>query len=128
VRVGKSESGFTLMEVIVSVAVLAISFVMIMQLFSGGLRASRTSCDYSRAIVHAKDKMEEMAISPESTSGEFEDGFRWETEIEPIIEPSEETKYSLLKIKVRVIWDDVRGKTNHIELISLKSVQEEKSG
>ena len=126
-KVVKSDSGFTLMEVIVSVAVLAISFVMIMQLFSEGLRASRTSCDYSRAIVHARDKMEEMAISPENTSGEFKDGFRWETEIEPVIEPSEDIGYSLLKIKVRIIWDDVRDKTNHVELISLKTVKEEKS-
>jgi len=122
----KSRRGFTLMEVIVSVALLAISFVMIMQLFSGGLRASRTSCDYSRAIVHAKDKMEETMLSPQSTSGEFEDGFRWETEIEPVIEPSEEVAYSLLKIKVKVLWDDVRGKTNRVELISLKTIKEEK--
>jgi general secretion pathway protein I len=126
---GKSDSGFTLMEVIVSVAVLAISFVMIMQLFSGGLRASRTSCDYSRAIVHAKDKMEEMSIFPENTSGEFGDGFRWETEVEPVIEPSEDNNYySLLKIKVRILWDDVRGKTNHVELISLRTMKEDRGG
>jgi general secretion pathway protein I len=116
--------GFTLIEVIISVAVLAVSFVLVMQLFSGGLRASRASCDYSRAIVHARDKMEEMAFSPEQGSGDFEDGFSWRTDVEPL-ESDNDQQRSLMKIRVKVFWSDATDRNNAIELVSLKAVPAE---
>ena len=116
--------GFTLIEVVVAIAILAISLAMIMQLFSGGLKASRASCDYTRAIVHAKDKMEEMSIEPLQDNGKFEDGFEWESEIQPYKE-LEDSNLKLLKIKVKVSWLDAPQKQRAIELISLKKISDE---
>ena len=118
--------GFTLMEVLVAFAIVSVCFVLIMQLFSGGLRASRTSCDYTRAIVHAKDIMEELKGVPQSESGKFEDGFKWQTEVEVYKEP-EETQYNLMKIKVIISWDDVVDKPRKVELVSLKVVDSEEN-
>ncbi len=118
------KSGFTLIEVIIAIAILSISFVMIMQLFSGGLRASRLSCDYTRAVIHAKDKMEEISNTPVQGSGEFEDGFRWESEVQPY-EELEETTLKVLKLKVIVSWSDVLKKQKSVELVSLKVVPNE---
>lgn len=115
------KSGFTLMEVIVAIAILGVSFVLVMQLFSGGLKLSRASCDYTRAIVHAKDKMEQLSADPVPGSGEFEDGFRWDSSVEPYLE-LEEMTVNLMKIEVKVSWDDVGGKQNSVELVSLKTV------
>ncbi len=119
------EGGFTLIEVIVSMAILSITFVLIMQLFAGGLRASRTSCDFTRAVVHAKDKMEELSGKPVQESGEFEDGFKWETELQAY-EELEETGLNLLKIKVKVSWDDALNKERSVELVGLRLVENEK--
>ena len=122
-------AGFTLIEVIVAIAILAISLVMIMQLFSGGLRASRASCDYTRAIVHAKDKMEELYIEPVSGSGEFEDGFKWESEVYPLEEykgKPENLDINLLKVKVKVIWSNIANQQKSVELVSLKTIEKEK--
>lgn len=116
--------GFTLVEVIVAIAIVGISLVLIMQLFSRGLRASRASCDYTRAVVHAKDKMEELMATPVEGSGEFEDGFRWETEVEPYKE-LEEIGSNLLKIKVKVSWGDIQRGDRSVELESLKLYQNE---
>jgi len=121
-------TGFTLMEVIVAIAILAISFVMVMQLFSGGLRTSRLSCDYTRAIVHAKDIMEELSLEPVQASGKFEDGFEWESDVQPfdnIQETLNITDYNVLKIKVKVSWIDTRNKKRSSELISLKTMVKE---
>jgi len=96
----KGHSGFTLIEVIVALAIVSISFVMIMQLFSGGLRASRSSCDYTRAVVHAKNKMEELSFDPIADSGNFDDGFNWRTELEPYEEP-EDGNFKLMKLIVK---------------------------
>lgn len=117
--------GFTLIEVLVAFAIISISFVLIMQLFSAGLRASRDSCDYTRAIVHAKDKMEELSDDPVQGSGEFDDGFKWQTELEPYKELEEE-KYNLMKLKVKILWPDVLKNERTVELVSLKIVSTEK--
>lgn len=119
-------NGFTLMEVIVAIAILGISFVLVMQLFSGGLQASRSSCDYTRALVHAKDKMEELAMSPASDSGQFEDGFKWESMVEPY-EETDVPAFHMLQIKVKVFWDDIRSRPRAVELVSLRVVSNEQN-
>ena len=125
----RARAGFTLIEVIVAIAILAISLVMIMQLFSGGLRASRASRDYTRAILHAKDKMEELHIKPVQGSGEFEDGFKWESEVYPFEEYEEKLEnidVNLLKVKVKVIWSNIANQQKSVELMSLKTIEKEK--
>lgn len=117
-----SASGFTLIEVIIAIAILGISLVMVMQLFAGGLRAARTSCDYSRAVIHAKEKMEEKTEYPVQDSGVFDDGFKWETEVESYKE-LEDNPYKLVKIKVRVMWPDVMKNSKTVELVGLKAVE-----
>ncbi|PIP37785.1 MAG: hypothetical protein COX19_15835, partial [Desulfobacterales bacterium CG23_combo_of_CG06-09_8_20_14_all_51_8] len=78
--------GFTLIETLVAVMILAISLVVVMQLFSGGLKANRISNDYLYGIFHASEKMEELLLAPEllpgSFSGDFGDGYQWEAVID----------------------------------------------
>lgn len=119
-------AGFTLIEVLVAFAIVSIAFVMIMQLFAGGLRASRTSCDYTVAIVHAKDKMEELSGKLEEESGEFEDGFKWQTWVQAYKEP-EGALYKLMEIKVIISWPETIDRNRTIELVSLKAVGNEGS-
>lgn len=120
----KRRDGFTLIEVIIAMMLLSIGLVMIMQLFSRGLKAARTSCDYTIAIILAKGKMEELSYTPVSDSGEFEKGFRWESEVLPYKE-FEETGYNLMKLKIKVSWDDTIDKQKSIELVSLKAILNE---
>lgn len=131
----KIEQGFTLIEVMVAVAILAICIVTIMQLFSGGLRSSKMAKDYTRAVIYAKEKMEETLLKPVAGAGEFNDDlnknkFRWEAEVSPYNELSlaglgSETKpLNLTKIKVKVSWAD-NDKQKSIELTTLKINPEE---
>ncbi|MDH4028626.1 MAG: prepilin-type N-terminal cleavage/methylation domain-containing protein [Nitrospirota bacterium] len=117
-------SGFTLIEVIVALAILSISFVLVMELFSVGLRSARTSCDYTRAIVLAKGKMEEMPGVPVNDSGDLEDGFRWETEVQDY-KIDEGSGRRLLKVKVKVLWDSALKTQRSFELTSLRSVSDD---
>ncbi len=118
------DKGFTLIEVIIAIVILIISFVMMMQLFSGGLRAAWTSGDYAKAIVHAKDKMEELSGNPVQGVGDFEDGFKWESEVNPYRE-NEETALNLLRLKVKVSWKGAVDRQRSVELVSLKAVMDE---
>lgn len=118
------QTGFTLIEVIIAFMIVSISLVMVMRLFSAGLKASRATCDYTIAVVYAKDKMEELSSDPVEDSGEFEDGFVWRSEVETYKEP-EEGPFNLLKFKVIVSWPDTGEKLKSVELVSLKAVSEE---
>jgi prepilin-type N-terminal cleavage/methylation domain-containing protein len=120
--------GFTLIEVILTMTILAVGLVMILQLFSIGLRTSRTSCDYSTAVVYAKDIMEELSITPVQGSGIFEDKFEWESEVLPYEEYEkdlEETGFNIMKLKVKVSWEETRNRKKAIQIVSLKAIETE---
>ena len=82
--VTRRSSAFTLLEVLVALVILSISVGVIMGVFSGGIRAVRSTRDYNRAVFLAQGKMEELLLKKftEETndSGTFEDfpGFAWE--------------------------------------------------
>jgi len=124
-RTGTSfgQKGFTLIEVLVAVMVLAISLVVIMQLFSGGLKSNKISNDYQYGIFHAREKMEELLLAqewaPGETSGDFEDGYRWTATIEEIPDETDGSEdagddeelvkklpVSTLLIRLNVIWNN----------------------
>lgn len=124
-------AGFTLIEVIVAVTILSVSLVMIMQLFAAGLKSSRASCDYTRAVMHAKDKMEELYASPihPHEGGEFSDGYKWEAGADLYEEADnvkdEEAMFNLLKLKVKITWKSTAKQESSFELESLKMVSAE---
>jgi general secretion pathway protein I len=121
-----SDAGFTLIEVIIAMVILSISLVLVMQLFAGGLRAARTSCDYSRAVIHAKDKMGELFENPAQETGSFDDGFTWETDVQ-LYKKLEESSFKLLELRVKVLWNDVSKNPRTVELVGLKVVADEEN-
>jgi len=104
--------GFTLIETLVAVMILAISLVVVMQLFSGGLKANRISNDYLYGIFHASEKMEELLLAPEllpgSFSGDFGDGYQWEAVIDFIEDEEAEEGAQKLPVSTMGIHLEVR--------------------
>ena len=80
-------SGFTLLEVMVAVALLGIGVVMVIRLFSGVLGLVRTSDDYTRKVLLAREKMTETLLMEKLKEGvargATDDGFSWAVEINP---------------------------------------------
>lgn len=91
----KSASGFTLLEVMVAVAIMGLALVVILQLFSIGLKTAYIDGQYSYAIFLAKAKMGELLIDKDleegSDSGTFENGYDWAYTIEPFERPVNES-------------------------------------
>jgi general secretion pathway protein I len=124
-----SNGGFTLLETLVAISVLAISFTIILQLFSGGLKSSKVSDEYTRGIFHAREKVEEVLLSKKLSEGdlegEFEDRFRWKTKIVKI--GPEEKEAALLpfenfSITVIVAWSEGH-KEKQIQLTTMKTIE-----
>jgi len=127
-----SNNGFTLIEILVAISILSISLVVIFQLFSGGLKSSRLSDQYTKGIFHAKEKMEEILLSTEFTEegaeGEFGDSFRWKSEIVRIEQAGDEEAklpFNTFNIKVDVMWYE-GDKEKHFAVSTMKMVEKKK--
>jgi len=109
-------AGFTLVEMVVAMAILGISLVLVIELFSGGLRLGRASEEYTLAGHLARQKVEEIFLSREigegTEEGEFEGtSYRWQVEVKKVdlLPVAMETDYQppmdLYQIQVRIIWN-----------------------
>jgi len=88
-------AGFTLIEVLVALFVLAVAVVAVLQLFGGGLRLARASADQVAATLLASAKLSELALEPleegetEGTDGPY--GWSRRVTLEPKLLPVEPT-------------------------------------
>ncbi len=82
----RKNNGFSLLELIIMVAILSISIIGIMQAFSFCARIAGLCTDITRAVFIAEDKMQELefkqrtgrlAAEPPEASAEI-DKFRWQ--------------------------------------------------
>jgi len=127
-----SNEGFTLIEVLVAISILAISLVVILQLFSGGLKSSRLSDQYTKGVFHAREKMEDILLSTEfseeEVAGEFADSFRWKSKTVLIKQREEEESklpFNTFNIEVNVMWDE-GNKEKHFRISTMKVVKKKK--
>ena len=102
--------GFTLLEVLVAVALLALSVTVVLQLFSADLRAISASEDYVSAAAKANAKMREALdeedLPEKSTSEMSDDGYRVDVSVsEAMKERTENLRVRLLEIVVTVSWE-----------------------
>jgi general secretion pathway protein I len=106
--------GFTLIEIIVALAILGIGMVVIIELFSGGLRLGRASEEYSQAVGLARIKMEEISraedLNEGEEEGEFDKNFRWRVGVRKVdLLPGDKgTEFNppveFFHIRLEVLW------------------------
>lgn len=89
----KSNRGFTLLEVLMAVGLLAVISALVISTMSGGLRQIRWSSQASEASMHAQSLLDTIgtmeAIEPGSKSGDWDDGkFRYQLDIKEVLDPS----------------------------------------
>lgn len=123
------KKGFTLIEVLVAMSILGISLVVLLQLFSGGLKSSRLSDEYTRGIFYAREKMDEILLAEALTEGvidgEFDDGFKWRAEALPLdIAEAADVRlpFRAFNITVDVRWTE-GDREKHFEISALKLVK-----
>lgn len=78
-------NGFTLVEVLVAFAILALTLVVLLQAFGGGLRAVGTSERHLIATMLARSVLADLGAATPIVAGEksddIGDGYRWTTRI-----------------------------------------------
>ena len=102
--------GFTLLEVVVAIAILGMGMAGLLALFSGSLRLAGGSRDTSAAAVYASQRLEEALLAPAPSEGEeqgaFGEKFRWVTRTTFLPDDAESRPYRPVRIEVRVTWGE----------------------
>jgi len=104
-----ANQGFTLLEVLVAVALLGIAVTVVLQLFSANIRTISASEDYISASVKAEAKMREILDNDdiyEMSYAEITDeGYRIDVSIAEILqERTENLQVRLMEIYLTVHW------------------------
>ncbi len=77
----RNRGGFTLLEVMIAFAILAVALAALMQSFSQGLRSLDLAENYATATMLARSKMAEIGpiipIDEGEHTGNFQNGWRW---------------------------------------------------
>ena len=79
-RTSKRANGYTLIEVLVAMMILAMALTVLMRMFSAGLRTIDTSADYAHAALVAQSQLAATGLAGAITIGETygsEAKFRW---------------------------------------------------
>lgn len=121
-----NDQGFSLLEVIVALAIMAIGYITVLNLFSASVKSVGMSDQYMRAVRLANSKLSEMEMmnyETETLSGTFEgeERFQWLMETEPYDSPlnDPEQNINLSRIVLRVSWGE-NEKQRNVELVTLK--------
>ena len=119
-RTGR-QAGYTLIEVIVAFALLALGLTLLLGTLSGATRQVRVAADGGRAALHAQSLLDELdmdaPLRPQQRDGDFEDGtYRWRLSVQPWreapadagIEPLPAQGPRLMEVELDVEWGDGR--------------------
>jgi prepilin-type N-terminal cleavage/methylation domain-containing protein len=106
--------GFTLIEVVVALAILGVGLMVIIELFSGGLRLGRATGEYTKAVNYARMKMEEVSIKDwveEGTEeGECDKTYRWRVGVKKVdlLPGDKDTDFKppveFFQVKISILW------------------------
>ena len=104
------QAGFTLLEVLVALAILSLAVVASIQAFAQGLRLLKLSGDHQQAMLLADEKAREIVTPSEGREEGTEGSFRWERTTKileaPDLAPAGALpRWRVYEIDVRVTWD-----------------------
>lgn len=123
----KHLQGFTLLEVLVALSILAMSYGVILQIFGGAAQKASLTGDYRRAMIIAESQLDYAAVNVgyvdvvnEGTSGKK---FAWQVSVasadEYLIEGLP-ARYTPVVIRVDVSWESTAGKSRSVTVSTIR--------
>ncbi|MDH4109086.1 MAG: type II secretion system GspH family protein [Gammaproteobacteria bacterium] len=119
--------GFTLLEVLVSLAILAVVYGVILQIIGGSARQAARAGDYRSALLIAESQLELAAAARDIDAlprqGTAAGKYDWAIDFEPTsaYEPvGIRSLYTPVITRVRVEWGDTHSARHRIELATVR--------
>lgn len=124
-----NSKGFTLMEIMVAVLLLAVAMTVIMQLLAGGLRSEKLSEDYLKAMVCGRSNLEAImlkkSLAAGTMTGACAGGYRWQALLTQDEAPGKDllpNSQVPFRIDLEVLWQAGRN-ARSFRLTSLQLAQ-----
>jgi general secretion pathway protein I len=124
--------GFTLIEVLVAFSILSLSLSVMFAILSSGSRTTQISDEYSRAVVLAESKLDELGVSfplhDGASQGSFDSFYHWDLRMDKRLR--RETSFTgdpgwnLFDVTLRVWWQSA-GQERDIVLSTLRLAEKE---
>ncbi|MDH3442676.1 MAG: type II secretion system GspH family protein [Deltaproteobacteria bacterium] len=122
-------AGFTLLEVVVAMAIVGLGVVTLLQIFSLGLRLGAKSSVETESMAYGRQVMDEVLARPSieegATQGNIQDRGRWQLRIQRVNEPqrtlSLSSAWELKEVIVGIRLSDA-GRERESELKTLRLV------
>ncbi|MBB5359408.1 general secretion pathway protein I [Rhodanobacter sp. ANJX3] len=112
----RAQAGFSLLEVIAAIMLLAIAFAALMKVAGGSISLTQKAADYSEASLWARGLLDSAFIGTPiktgSSAGQFNNRFRWQLAVTPWTDagtPPPEAPLHLYQLDLDVLW----GPTSH---------------
>lgn len=122
----RPQSGFTLLEVVVAVAILGLALAATFEVFTTGFRQSRVSGDRAAALIHAESLLAALDAEglpePGASEGRIDDRYRWRMFVTPLDPPAEDAnpRVGVYRVEVVVSWgDEDRPRSVHLATLRL---------
>ena len=125
------EKGFSLLEILVAFAILALALGLLLRIFSGGVNTAVVADDYTVAIQIAESLSAstgiETALQAGQSSGVEDDTYYWQVTTSPyqipdVPQDTIPTGIALMQVDVSVSWQEGRAEPRRVELTTLKLV------
>ena len=128
----KQSAGFTLIEVIASFTILAMTFMVVLEILSNSSANTIKSSERTQIVLMAQSKMDEVGliipIEEGAVSGDFDDKRSWHISIEPYevqYEGNVEMSFApveLFKVVLEISWFDNHGENKTVSFTTLKAM------
>ncbi len=133
--------GFSLLEILVAFAIMAVALTIVLRIFGSGVNAAVISEEYNLAVQIAESLLARTGVETPLLAGETfgteADKYDWLVKITPVAEPpvtgrrfqsqqdqSTQPSQKLMKVGVRVSWGEDAGRQRSVQLDSLRMVRE----
>jgi prepilin-type N-terminal cleavage/methylation domain-containing protein len=101
--------GFTLLEILVAISIMAIAVTLVLQLFSVNLRAVSFAGVMSSAAIRGEDRLRDILAAPSLTESSWvevsEDGHRLDVSIVEVLkERTDNLPVKLMEVSLTIHW------------------------
>ena len=117
-------TGFTLLEIMVALAILSLGIVTVLELLAGSLNIGVKASRHTQAAIYAQNIMDrafaQAMLEDGEERGEFPDGYTWVARVREIrpdddssrfqsTRPNQLDFFHLKEIEVQIAWDENSG-------------------
>lgn len=107
----RNQRGFSLLEVIAAILLLAIAFTALMKVAGASINLSQNAAEHSEAAMHARSLLDSAFVGEPlkagQQSGQFDQRFRWTLQVTPWIGAGAAPPSSplhLYQLDLNVMW------------------------